>query len=469
MADKPQLTIGEPSNLIKYRDDTLNSKSESFCGAKWGNSTIWLHSGKTTSCHHPSPHDINIDDIAKDPSMLHNTREKMERRLEMQVGKRPRECQYCWKVEDMGKDYVSDRIYKSLQFSEEEMSKWYDAPHTERVVPPTIEVSFSRTCNFACTYCNADFSTEWRKDIRKNGGYDMETHGGKVFMIDGDENNPYERLPEEDNPYTKAWWEWWPELSKGLQTLRITGGEPLMSNDVWKLFAKVKEEGHTFEVGLNSNLGAKPALINRLIEESHGMPNLTLFSSNETVGKEAEYIRWGLKYDYWKENMERVFTESNIKRTVVMMTINALCLFNITKFLTQVITWKHQYPNKSIGISINFLRFPACQSMMVLPMDIRHRLAQEIEDWYLINKDDRFLNAMEKGDIERLINYIRTVERGHDFADPDMKANIRDFKRFYTQYDMRRDRTIDVFPQYFLDWYNSIDTEIPERIGAVNV
>ena len=39
MADKPQLTIGEPSNLIKYRDDTLNSKSESFCGAKWGNST----------------------------------------------------------------------------------------------------------------------------------------------------------------------------------------------------------------------------------------------------------------------------------------------------------------------------------------------------------------------------------------------------------------------------------------------
>jgi hypothetical protein len=97
MADKPQLTIGEPSNLIKYRDDTLNSKSESFCGAKWGNSTIWLHSGKTTSCHHPSPHDINIDDIAKDPSMLHNTREKMERRLEMQYGKRPRESQYCCK------------------------------------------------------------------------------------------------------------------------------------------------------------------------------------------------------------------------------------------------------------------------------------------------------------------------------------------------------------------------------------
>ena len=63
----------------------------------------------------------------------------------------------------------------------------------------------------------------------------METEGGNVFSIDGDKNNPYERLSDEDNPYTRAWWRWWPELVKGLRTLRITGGEPLMSNDVWKL------------------------------------------------------------------------------------------------------------------------------------------------------------------------------------------------------------------------------------------
>ena len=68
----------DPKNLIEYRDITLNSKSPSFCGAKWGNSTIWLHSGKTTSCHHPRPHDISIEDIEKDPSMLHNTNWKSD-------------------------------------------------------------------------------------------------------------------------------------------------------------------------------------------------------------------------------------------------------------------------------------------------------------------------------------------------------------------------------------------------------
>ena len=49
----------DPKNLIEYRDITLNSKSPSFCGAKWGNSTLWLNSGETASCHLPPVHKID--------------------------------------------------------------------------------------------------------------------------------------------------------------------------------------------------------------------------------------------------------------------------------------------------------------------------------------------------------------------------------------------------------------------------
>lgn len=30
---------------------------------------------------------------------------------------------------------------------------------------------------------------------------------------------------EDENPYIKAWWKWWPEVSKTLNILRLTGGE----------------------------------------------------------------------------------------------------------------------------------------------------------------------------------------------------------------------------------------------------
>ena len=57
------MTEGNPvNNLERILQDTLpphdfkrehlDSKSASFCGAKWYNATVWLGSGMTTSCHH---------------------------------------------------------------------------------------------------------------------------------------------------------------------------------------------------------------------------------------------------------------------------------------------------------------------------------------------------------------------------------------------------------------------------------
>ena len=131
------------------------------------------------------------------------------------------------------------------------------------------------------------------------------------------------------------------------------------------------------------------------------MHRLTIFTSMETVDEQAEYIRDKLDYEHWKNNCERIFEESNVKRLVVMMTINALCLFGITDFLDQMLEWKHKY-NKSIGLSVNFLRFPAFMSVTVLPDHIRERMWQDLTLWCEINKEDSKLNSMEKGDIERL-------------------------------------------------------------------
>ena len=48
---------------LKFKKEKLDTKSASFCGAKWYNATIWLGSGMTTSCHHPLPHKIDLEEI----------------------------------------------------------------------------------------------------------------------------------------------------------------------------------------------------------------------------------------------------------------------------------------------------------------------------------------------------------------------------------------------------------------------
>lgn len=437
--------------LLEFRNSILNSKSASFCGAKWGNSTLWLSSGETSSCHLPPVHKMDAEQVTKDPAKLHNTDHKIKMRQLMQQGHKPTECDYCWKIESMGPDYVSDRVFKSLQFTPEEMQNWFDSPADTRVVPPTLEIMFDRTCNFACSYCNANFSTAWERDIKKFGHYELETSGGGAFKHDGTTNNCYEKT---ENPFIKAFWEWWPELSKELRVLRITGGEPLMNIDVWKLIDLFAEEKYEFELGINTNLGAKKSIIDRLIKSSFNINKLTIFTSMETVGDQAEYIRDGLVYDEWKNNVERLLEESNVRRIVVMMTINALCLFNITDFMDQVMYWKQRYGNR-ISMSINFLRFPAFQSLTVLPDLLRDQAHEKLNGWYDANKSNPNLTFTEKSDIKRLISYVDVIETPHSY-DTDLEKNRRDFKRFYDQYSERRNKTLDIFPEEFLQWYNSL-------------
>ena len=105
----------------QWRDRTIDKISPSFCGAKWYNATIWLNSGSTASCHHPPAHKIPVEEVLKNPKAIHNTSYKKMVRKQMLDGERPKECDYCWKVEDLGKNYVSDRTYKSVIYKEEDL------------------------------------------------------------------------------------------------------------------------------------------------------------------------------------------------------------------------------------------------------------------------------------------------------------------------------------------------------------
>ena len=121
---------------LQYKKQILDQKSASFCGAKWYNATIWLGSGMTTSCHHPLPHKIDPIAVQSNPKLLHNTPEKKEQRRQMQCGERPAGCEYCWKIEDINRDNISDRVYKSQIFTDARTiqryeNRWQESFHTQ--------------------------------------------------------------------------------------------------------------------------------------------------------------------------------------------------------------------------------------------------------------------------------------------------------------------------------------------------
>ena len=230
---------------LEYKKQILDTKSASFCGAKWFNATIWLGSGMTTSGHHPLPHKIDLEEIKTNPSAIHNTKQKKEQRRQMKCGERPAGCEYCWKIEDIiGRDAISDRVYKSKIFKNTDLDEAHTSDHNVDWNLKTLEIAFDRTCNFACSYCNPAFSTTWARDIKQKGAYtDMVTDGRNHFTHSHESAEPYKK--DETNPYVEAFYTWWEtDLHKSLDELRITGGEPMMSPNLWSLRDWIETQGH---------------------------------------------------------------------------------------------------------------------------------------------------------------------------------------------------------------------------------
>ncbi len=452
----------------EYRDRVINPISPSFCGAKWYNATIWLNMGQTTSCHHPPPHKIPLRELERSPKALHNTQYKKLVRKEMLEGIRPKECEYCWKIEDLGSDKVSDRVYKSVIYTEEELKIAQQQVGWEKDVNlKTLEISFDANCNFACSYCNASFSTTWQSDIKTNGAYqNLQTDGGGAFQHAGDDAMIYGK-DQLNNPYLEAFWKWWEgDLQNSLRELRVTGGEPTMSKGFWKLmdwWEQHKECDVNFAV--NSNLGQTSILVDKLVKATHNFKYFSLYTSNESIGKHAEYIRDGLKWEVWKENVERMIRDGNLKTFNVMMTINALCLFSITDCLEFIHGLRSKYKDKTdVLITLNILRFPSFQSATTLPEHIKLERAQHLQDWaenlVKTNKetelypDDALWGLVNQ--IYRLCEYLREVTQGHRFAS-DLESREKDFKSFYMQYDIRRNKNfVETFPM-LKEWWESIE------------
>ena len=434
----------------KFKKDMLDTKSESFCAAKWYNATIWLGSGMTTSCHHPLPHKVDPIAVQSNPKLLHNTPEKKEQRRQMQCGERPDGCEYCWKIEDMGPGYISDRVYKSQIYTDQELQTAFTEDQETDVDLITLEISFDRTCNFACSYCNPAFSTTWVKDLKNNGGYtDLVSDGRNHFTHSHDSNQLFGL--NEYNPYVEAFFKWWDsDLHSTLHELRITGGEPIMSPELWKLLDWFKKEDNTSDcsIAINSNLGGKPELINRLVEARTHLPSLDVYTSCESTGIKAEYIRDGLDFNSWWDNLVRLH-QSGIT-THCMMTVNALCLDTLPDLIFKIL-YARQELNKEFAVfSLNILRFPSFQSCLVLPQNVKNICAGRLKA--ILSWD---LHDFERGQVERLIEYLHTVETPHNEAF-EMPKLHNDFKQFYQQYDVRRNKNFETtFPE-LKDWYMTL-------------
>jgi len=439
--DKEQQKLA--NTVIKLKD-----VSDSFCLAKWYQLTLYLQNGFNHSCHHPSPHKVSIEELNQNYKALHNTKFKKQQMQKMLDGERPSECDYCWRAEDAG--HVSDRVYKSashwaMPYIDEVLEK-----RTANIEPRYVEISFSNVCNFKCAYCSPDLSSPWYEEIVKYGPYptSQNYNGFDWFKQVG-------KMPikhSDPNPYVDAFWQWWPELYENLHTLRLTGGEPLLSKDVWRMLDAIEDAPKKDLVfAINTNLGISRDLVDRMITKinniSKSIREVQIFTSGEAMGPAGEYIRYGLNYDEWAQNLEHVLDNTN-NIVAVMTTVNLTSITTYCDFIRYLLDLRGNY-NKTatfnkVQFMTNTLRYPEFLSLTLLDKESKIKFAQDVET--LIAERGNFdglatLSFSEVDQLRRMIDYM------HETNLDEYKLR-KDFAAFITEYDHRRDTDFNqVFPE----------------------
>lgn len=452
--------MSEDSIMNDYKETKkkLGEVSSSFCLAKWYQVTLHLQNGNNHSCHHPNTHQPTLEELKDNPSALHNTDFKKNIRKMMLDGIRPKECEYCWKIEETPGEHYSDRHIKSNDswakpFFEDALK----AADVENVNPKYLEVSFSNTCNFKCSYCLPHISSSLMKEIKQFGNYPTQsTHhaypkGDKIPIQD-----------PEQNPYVKKFWEWWPSLYQDLKVLRITGGEPLLVQDTFKVLDYVASHPNkNLSLAINTNLGVDQKFVEKAvksikkIQESEHLKEITLYTSLDTWGPQAEYIRFGLNLELFKSNLFHVLDSVQDVKIAFMCTYNLLSVAKFRGFLEFILEIKNKYrsfnnPHESrIVLDISYLKDPHFLCANLVDANLLDRMRSDLN--FMKANSDSVKEGNEIGFSDYELNKMeRLVGFSALGVKPDFrKLQISDLYKFFTEHDKRRKTNFEnLFPEY---------------------
>jgi hypothetical protein len=455
--NKGDETVDNKSRFLNSAEQMKENLGPALCLAKWKQVSLHLPTGLNNSCYHPPLHKIPVENLAANPGSLHNTPHKKAQRVMMLQNEKPAECEYCWNMEAENK--LSDRHYRSGEpWAAVDFAQIQNSTGEENdVIPSYVEVNFNNVCNLMCSYCSPQFSSSWQQEVDRSGGYPT----ARVHNDPGHFGGDRRVIPvREHNPYVEAFWEWWPTLYPELVHFRMTGGEPLLDKNTYRVFDHVlANPSAKLHLNVTSNfsvdekswqkyLGYVKQLCDGRIE--HFMQYVSL----DGWGSQAEYMRHGLDFDLLWDRVNQFLTEvPSYNSLTFIVTMNNLSVTSLENLFAGILGLRKTYSKtyQRVWFDTPVLREPAWQSLQILPESYAERL-EYLWAWMIRwteTAEDPF-HGFKDYELARLDRDIAWMRAGQGQDHSVAKA---DFYRFFLEHDRRRGTDfLKTFPEMKSWW-----------------
>jgi organic radical activating enzyme len=333
-------------------------------------------------------------------------------------------------------------------------------PWDSNVDPSYVEVSFGNVCNFKCSYCAPHISSQWMEEIERHGPYPTTDRFNNLDWLK--QNNQMPIPNNQENPYVEAFWNWFPDMYKSLKHFRITGGEPLLNKNTFKVLDYIIDNPNPdLEVSINTNMNPPVDLMNKFIEKIQIIMNekklkkFKLFTSAESHGKQSEYIRHGMNYQDWIDNMHKVYKEVPGIQFTIMSTYNFLSIPKYTDFLRDILEFKRMYGNKEynpILLDIPYLRHPPHQSIFMLEQEHLSLIEDQVT-FMALNVEYKGWNgsvnrSFYEHEIDKMKRIFEMAQYSLNNPNEFIDNNRKNFVYFVDEHDKRRGTNfVETFPE----------------------
>jgi len=299
------------------------------------------------------------------------------------------------------------------------------------------------------------------KELKQYGEYQTQSKHHAYNFLEKSGKMPI--MDTSLNPYVKAFWDWWPSLYKDLKTFRITGGEPFMVPDTYRVLDYLIEHPNKeLSLAINSNLGVEKHLIDKAVEKissaADNIKDITIYTSLDTWGPQSEYIRYGLDLELFKTNLQTVLEKLPTVNVTFMCTYNLLSIAGFREFLEFILNLKNQYKKNGskfdsrIVLDISYLKDPHFMCANVATADLIERMRSDL-NFMAANSPNSNLGIgftdFELNKMQRLLNW---AAQG---TTPEFQRDqLKDLFIFFSEYDRRRKTNfLSTFPEYRNLWY----------------
>lgn len=459
--NKGDESVGTQSKFLSSAEQMKAELGPALCLAKWKQVSLHLPTGLNNSCYHPPLHKISIEDIGRNPSALHNTEHKKQQRVAMLAGTKPAECSYCWNME--ANDQLSDRHYRSGEsWAAVDFERIKNSTGLEDdVIPSYVEVNFNNACNLKCSYCSPQFSSSWADEANRDGAYATSTpHNAPEHFTGARRVIP----AREHNPYVEAFWQWWPKLYPELEHFRMTGGEPLLDRNTYRVFDYVlANPSPKLHLNVTSNFSVDEkswqkylGYVKQLCQEGN-LEHFMQYVSLDTWGDQAEYIRNGLNFDLVWDRVNQFLTEIPGRSSITfIVTMNNLSVTGVGYLLAGILGLRKTYSEtyQRVWFDTPVLREPAWQSLQLLPESYVDQL-ELIWAWMLrqIEKPEEPFKGFKDYEIQRWDRDIEWMRDGKNLPADVVAQRKGDFYRFFNEHDQRRGTDfLKTFPEMQSFW-----------------